>query len=47
MNPAFSHARFQASMPEGGWPGAFGVVTACNPDGVTVSEAAERLAGGR
>ena len=33
MNPAFSHARFQASMPEGGWPEAFGVVTACDPDG--------------
>ena len=27
-------------MPEGAFPAAFGIVTACNPDAVTVSEAA-------
>lgn len=39
MNPAYRHVCFRGSKPEKGWADAFGVVTAYNPDGVTVSGA--------
>lgn len=44
MNPAYLDAHFRADPPETGWPEAFGVVTACNPDGVTVSDAENEAA---
>lgn len=37
MNPGYQDVRFRAELPVAGLPAAFGVVTACNPDGVTVS----------
>ena len=36
---AFKDARFRAEVPEGGWPDEFWVLTACNPNGVTISDA--------
>jgi hypothetical protein len=39
MNPAYRHARFRAEIPHGGMPDAFGVVTACNPNGKTIADA--------
>lgn len=38
LREAFMKARFRGEEPEGGWPKQFGVVTACNPDGVTIPE---------
>ena len=38
LREAFMKARFRAEEPEDGWPKSFGVVTACNPDGETISE---------
>jgi len=38
MNPEYRHTRFLASPPAGGFPTRFGVVTACNPNGVMVAE---------
>lgn len=37
MNPAYSTTRFRAELPHGGLPVRFGVVTACNPDGLSRS----------
>lgn len=37
LKEVFLNARFEAEEPEGGWPDEFGVLTACNPDGVTIS----------
>ena len=39
MKPEYRQVRFWAGCPLGGWPVAFGVVTSCNPNGVTVSAA--------
>lgn len=39
MNPAYSHARFRAKLPHDGLPEAFAVITACNPEGKTTSQA--------
>jgi hypothetical protein len=38
MNPAYSNVRFRADLPKAGLPAAFGIVTACNPDGRTVTD---------
>ncbi len=35
MNDEYSNVRFRAEPPAGGLPERFGVVTACNPDGVS------------
>ena len=37
MNPGYHDVRFRAELPAVGLPAAFGIVTACNPDGKTVS----------
>jgi hypothetical protein len=37
MNPGYQDVRFRAELPAAGLPAAFGVITACNPDGKTVS----------
>lgn len=42
MNPAYRNARFRADLPHGGLPERFAVITACNPDGKTISEAENR-----
>ena len=39
MNPEYKRSRFLACPPEGGVPIRFGVVTACNPNGVVAGEA--------
>jgi hypothetical protein len=39
MNPAYRHARFRAELPHGGLPESFTIVTACNPDGITIPAA--------
>jgi hypothetical protein len=38
MNPGYHNVRFRAELPAAGLPSAFGVVTACNPDGRTVTD---------
>lgn len=38
MNPGYHDVRFRAELPAAGLPAAFGVVTACNPNGQTVSD---------
>lgn len=35
MKSAYREVRFRADAPALGWPVAFGIATACNPDGVT------------
>lgn len=42
MNPAYRQARFRAELPHGGLPESFAVITACNPDGKTISDAENR-----
>jgi hypothetical protein len=37
MNPGYHVVRFRAELPAAGLPAAFAVVTACNPNGKTVS----------
>lgn len=37
MNPGYQGVRFRAEPPPAGLPAAFGIVTACNPDGRTVT----------
>lgn len=37
MNPAYQQVRFCAELPKAGLPAVFGIVTACNPDGKTIS----------
>lgn len=39
MNPEYKHSRFLACPPEGGFPICFGVVTACNPNGLVTHDA--------
>lgn len=39
MNPAYRHARFRAELPHHGLPESFAIVTACNPDGITIPAA--------
>lgn len=38
MNSAYHHVRFRAELPKAGLPAAFGIVTACNPRGQTISD---------
>jgi hypothetical protein len=38
MNPGYHDVRFRAVLPAAGLPAAFGVVTACNPNGHTVAK---------
>lgn len=38
MNPGYHEVRFRADLPPAGLPAAFGVVTACNPNGRTVTD---------
>jgi len=38
MNPGYQDVRFRAELPAAGVPAAFGVVTACNPNGHTVAK---------
>jgi hypothetical protein len=38
MNSGYLEVHFRAELPASGLPGAFGVITACNPCGKTVSE---------
>ncbi len=38
MNPGYHEVRFRAELPAAGLPACFGVVTACNPNGRTVSK---------
>lgn len=44
MNPAYHNVRFRADLPKAGLPAAFGIVTACNPDGKTVSDSENKEA---
>lgn len=44
MNPAYQQVRFRAELPKAGLPAAFGVVTACSPNGRTVSATDNDLA---
>ena len=37
MNPGYHNVRFRAEIPAAGLPAAFGVVTACNPNGHNVA----------
>jgi hypothetical protein len=39
MKAAYFKARVKAEVPPGGWPESFAVITACNPDGVTIDSA--------
>jgi hypothetical protein len=39
MKPEYRQVRFQALHPLDGWPVEFGVVTPCNPNGVTAGAA--------
>ena len=47
MNPAYSAARFRATLPNSGLPAVFGVVTAWNPDGRDASPAENEAATAR
>ena len=38
MNPGYNDVCFRAELPAAGVPAAFGVVTACNPNGHTVAK---------
>lgn len=38
MNPGYHQVRFKAELPEDALPVRFGIVTACNPDGRSVSD---------
>ena len=38
MNPEYQNACFRATLPPHGWPSSFGIITACNPDGKTLSD---------
>lgn len=38
MNPGYHEVRFRAALPAAGLPACFSVVTACNPNGRTVSK---------
>jgi hypothetical protein len=38
MNPEYKRTRFLARPPAGGFPARFGVVTACNPNGMIADE---------
>jgi hypothetical protein len=38
MNPGYQDVHFRAELPKAGLPAAFGVVTACNPNGITVAK---------
>jgi len=44
---AYSKARLRADEPEEGWPDAFGVVTACNPDGKLLTKWENQVRTGR
>lgn len=44
MNPGYSNVRFRADLPKAGLPAAFGIVTACNPDGKSVSDSENKEA---
>lgn len=44
MKPEFQNVRFRAEIPETLMSRAFGVITACNPDGITVSDAENETA---
>lgn len=44
MNPAYLKVRFRAELPTAGLPSRFGIITACNPDGQTVSDERNALA---
>lgn len=46
MNPAYRNVRFRVETPAPGLPVAFGIVTACNPDGRTVSDEENQQATG-
>ena len=38
MNPEYDNAYFRAVPPTNGWPRSFGIITACNPDGRTLTD---------
>lgn len=38
MNDAYNHARFRAELPDSGLPESFAIITACNPNGKTISD---------
>jgi hypothetical protein len=38
MNPLYLKTRFLADTPHDGLPESFAVITACNPDGIPISE---------
>jgi len=44
MNPGYHDVRFRAELPAAGLPAAFGIVTACNPDGKTVADGENKQA---
>lgn len=44
MNPEYQRTRFLARPPTSGLPDRFGVVTACNPNGVVVDETRNAVA---
>ena len=44
MNPEYQKVRFRAKVPDALKSKSFGVITACNPDGITVSDAENKTA---
>jgi hypothetical protein len=38
VNPGYRNVKFQAELPKNGLPSAFGIVTACNPNGRKAAE---------
>jgi len=47
MNPAYLEVRFRFDPPQTGLPECFGIVTACNPDGLTTDEMSNQKANAR
>ena len=47
MNPAYAEARIRAELPKGGLPERFGIVTAWNPDGITLDADSNHTANAR
>ena len=47
MNPHYSTTVFRAETPVHGWPSAFAIITACDPNGVTTDEVSNRAHDGR
>lgn len=47
MNPHYSNTVFRAETPDEGWPRAFAIITACDPNGVTADAESNAVRDGR